>query len=81
MVSQRQKTHFFCPDNHRTYCYVCQSCHCEQRVLLQQGNWECGGGQHMDCEVLTDSGQNVECEVLTDSEHNEQCEVLTDSGY
>ena len=37
------------------------------RVLLHQGNWECGDGQHIECEVLTDSGQTVQCEVLTDS--------------
>ena len=39
----------------------------QHRVLLQQGNWECGDGQHMECEVLTESGQTVQCEVLTDS--------------
>jgi hypothetical protein len=29
-------------------------------VLLQQGNWQCGDGEYVECEVLTDSGQTVE---------------------
>ena len=49
------------------------------RVLLQQGNWECGDGEHMECEVLTDSGQSLQCEVLTNSGQSVQCEVFTDS--
>ena len=52
----------------------------QQRVLLQQGNWQCGDGQHMECEVLTDSGQSVQCEVLTDSVQTAQYEVMTESG-
>ena len=49
-------------------------------MLLQQGNWQCGDGQHMECEVMTDTGQSVQCEVLTDSVQTAQCEVMTDSG-
>ena len=29
-------------------------------MLLPQGNWQCGDGQHMECEVLRDSGWTVE---------------------
>ena len=50
------------------------------RLLLQQGNWQCGDGEHMECEVLTDSGQTVQCEIMTDSGESVQCGVLTDSG-
>ena len=50
------------------------------RLLLQQGNWQCGDGEHMECEVLRHSGQTVQCEVLTGSGENVQCEVLRDSG-
>jgi len=35
------------------------------RVLLQQGNWQCGDGQRMECGVLTGSGQTVQCEEMT----------------
>ena len=51
-----------------------------QRVLLQQGNWQCGDGEHMECEVLTESGQTVQCEVLTRSGQTVRYEVITDSG-
>ena len=52
----------------------------QQRVLLQQGNWECGDGQHMECEVVTGSGQSVQCELLTGIGQTVECEVLTESG-
>ena len=47
---------------------------------MQQGNWQCDDGEHMECEVLRDSGQSVQCEVLTDSGQSVQCEVFTSSG-
>ena len=50
------------------------------RVLLQQGKWQCGESEHMECEVLTESGETVQCEVLTESGQNILYEVMTDSG-
>ena len=52
----------------------------QKRALLQQGNWQCGDGEHMECEVVRESGQNVQCEVLADSGQSVQCEVLTGCG-
>ena len=49
-------------------------------MLLQQGNWQCGDGQHIECEILTDSGQTVQCELLRDRGQSVECEVLTFSG-
>ena len=32
----------------------------QQRVLVQEGKWQCVDCQHMECEVLTDFGRTAE---------------------
>ena len=53
-VSQQQKTPFVI----RTITELKVTCVTvvtvkQQRVLLQEGDWECGDSEHMECEVLT----------------------------